>query len=50
MGEHSEGGANLGPSDNEKALASLVSGAVIFVFNIIYSVFVTVFRILVALA
>lgn len=50
MSDHSGGASNIGPSDNKKALASLVSGAVVFVFNIIHSLFATVFRILLALA
>jgi hypothetical protein len=50
MSHSSDGGSNFGPSDNKKALASLVSGAVVFVFNIIHSIFATIFRILLAIA
>lgn len=41
---------DVGPTDNERALASLVSGAIIFVGNLVYSFFVAIFRILAAIA
>jgi hypothetical protein len=50
MGSHSETGSGKGPSDNEKALASFVSGAIVLVFNIVHSIFVTIFRIIASIA
>ena len=42
--------SDVGPSENEKALASMVSGAIIFIGNIIYSIFLSVFRLLASIA
>jgi hypothetical protein len=50
MGSHSESSSEKGPSDNEKAVASFVSGAIILVFNIVHSIFVTIFRIIASIA
>lgn len=49
MSNHSGYDSEKGPTENEKAIASLVSGAIIFVFNIVHSIFVTVFRIIASL-
>jgi len=38
--------SEIGPSENEKALASLVSGAIVVAFNIVHSIFATIFRIM----